>query len=97
MKSSQKQQTEERVRHWIKTQHGTAGWEQKLVTLVESLVSQAEDKKEHEWRERITQVLRGINTRRLSIYEEGLVSQQIMEELYTKLLSTPTEEKGNIS
>jgi hypothetical protein len=30
--------TEAKVREWIDTQHGTAGWEQKLVNLVEVLV-----------------------------------------------------------
>lgn len=32
--------TEEKVNNWIKTQHGTAGWEQKLARLVEQAYEQ---------------------------------------------------------
>ena len=32
---------EERVRNWIETQHGTAGWEMKLVNLVRNMVEEA--------------------------------------------------------
>lgn len=42
----------ERVQHWIKAQHGTAGWEIKLENLVADMVLEVEEQKNQAYDER---------------------------------------------
>lgn len=48
---------EDHIDHWIKKQHGSAGWEQKLKNLVRDLIQQALSTNNKEWVERIQQTI----------------------------------------